>query len=475
MFERYNEKARRVIFVARYEACSLGSPFIEAEHLLLGILREDKELTERVLDTRASFESVRYRIEAASGKRKPLPENADVPLSSGVMQVLTVAAEEAERRGSQQVGTEHLFLGLLRAENSMALDLIHQAPEEPPAGLESEGEGPRPAPAARPAAGLLRDLTGAAKDRLLYPVVGRDLEIDAVLEVLCGTARRNPVLVGRLGTGKTAIVEGVAQRIAAGRVPRELAGQRVIAADPEYLAPWAADRSRFDDLLELLGSLARPDETILFLDCFLRLSPSPAQGRGSLTALLSWAISRPGLRVIAVAEEREFAAAVPTAPWLEQEFRELRVRPLGEEAALAVLEQRKAMLERSHGVRYSGDALETAIEVASRDMSRAMLPRTAIELLDAAGVLVRMRRGRPPAEIVEAQRRVATIAELKGNALASREIGRARAYEDEERMEQEGLRVLLARNADRTATVDLVTSQDVKAVLTRWTVYPYAQ
>ena len=174
-------------------------------------------------------------------------------------------------------------------------------------------------------------------------------------------------------------------------------------------------------------------------------------------------------------EDREFAAAAQSSPWLQQEFRELRVRPLGEDAALLVLQHRKGTLERFHGIRYSEEAIAVAVEVASRDMSHATLPRTALELLDAAGVVVKMRRGKTPTEIVDAQRRIATIAELKGNAMRSREFDKARSYEDEEQMEQEKLRMLLARNAERAATADLVTPQDIKAVQARWTVYPYSQ
>src|SRR5688572_28918261 len=223
MFERYTEKARRVIFFARYEASQFGSPYIETEHLLLGLLREDKALTNRFLRTHASIESIRKQIEGHTTIREKVSTSVDLPLSHECKRVLAFAAEEAERLSHKHIGTEHLLLGLLREEKCFAAEILRERGlrlstirEEL---LRSQSEKPA---AARPTkeSSLLtefsRDLTQAAQDNTLDPLVGRDAELERVVQILCRRTKNTPVLIGEPGVGKTSIVEGLAQRIADG-------------------------------------------------------------------------------------------------------------------------------------------------------------------------------------------------------------------------------------------------------------------
>lgn len=488
MFDKYTEKARRVVFFARLEATQFGSPSIESEHLLLGILREDKTLINRFLQSDASVESIRVRIEALSGKRKPLPTNQDLPLSNEAKRVLGYAAEEAKELASEQVGTEHVFLGLLRAKTGLAANLLNEhgvkistVREEPlkesraEIAAEPSVMAPQSAVAAVPANELFRDLTRAAAEGVFDPIVGRDVEIDIVIEVLCGIGRKNPILVGKLGAGKSAIVQGLAQRIAAGQVPADLANKRVIEVEPELLGAWAADRSRFDEFLQLLSNVAKPEQSILFIDCFLRLAASQTHLRAAdYAGFLHWTLAKPGMQCIVVAEDKEFPIALPFSPWLVQEFREVRVRPLSEEATLVVLENRKPALEKFHGVTYTADALETAVKAATRDMSGATLPRTAIELLDVAGSMVKLRRGKPPAEVQEAQKRLVSLAAEKKFAMQKQDLEKARLLADEERSEQENLRTLLKKPRAKTSSPETITPEEIKAVIARWAAYPYS-
>src|SRR3954469_12680267 len=213
MFERYTEKARRVIFFARYEASQFGSPYIETEHLLLGLLREDKALTNRFLRSHASVESIRKQIEAHTTIREKVSTSVDLPLSNECKRVLAYAAEEAERLGHQHIGSEHLFLGLLREKNCFAQqilaergfelekvrDEISKVPAEKSGSIRSTSPG-------QSLGELCVDLTQKAMDSELEPVVGRDVEVDAVIEILCRKERRNPMLLGGRGVGKRAIV-----------------------------------------------------------------------------------------------------------------------------------------------------------------------------------------------------------------------------------------------------------------------------
>lgn len=500
MFDKYTEKARRVIFFARYEASQFGSPSIESEHLLLGILREDKGLIHQYLRSDTSIEDIRNRIEGHSGKRKPIPTNQDLPLSKEARRVLGYADEEAQELASLTIGTEHLFLGLLRAKSSLAASLLSEhgikisaVRDEPPAPAPEPEPQPAPTPAAAsdtsapievapPVAappspdGAFRDLTEAAKDGAFDPIVGRDVEIDILIEVLSATQRSNPILVGKLGAGKTAVVQGLAQRIAAGQVPAHLANRRIIEVDSEVIAAAANDRPAFDALMRRLAALARPENTILLIDCFLRLSTAPVRPRShDFSGLLQWTLSQPGLRCIALADDREFPLAVELSPWLVQEFREVRVRPLSEEATLVALQNRRPFLEKFHGVKYDEASLEAAMRAATRDMSGATLPRTAIELLDIAATVTRLRRGKPPAEVIDALKKLDELGAQKKAAMQKREFDKARTLGEEERTQQVNLRTLQQNKPAKTSGPETIMPEDIKAVIARWSAYPYSQ
>jgi ATP-dependent Clp protease ATP-binding subunit ClpC len=323
---------------------------------------------------------------------------------------------------------------------------------------------------------MFRDLTKSAKDGELDLIVGRDVEVDTLIEVLCGTARRNPILVGHHGIGKTGIVQGLAQRIAAGQAPAELSNKRVIEVDSEFLATWSEDRQKFDEFLRLLSTLATLDQTILFVDCFLRLSLTKARDRAhDFSGFLQWTLTQPGLRCIAIAEDKEFPLASQLSPWLVEDFREIRVRPLSEEATLVALQNKKPHLEKAHGVIYSEESLETAMRSATRDLSGAKLPRTAIELLDTAGTVARLRRGKPPAEVVELQKKIASLSAQQQIAMKSRSFEEARVLAEEERKEQENLKAIQKKPKAKTSGPETITPEDIKAVIARWSAYPYSQ
>src|SRR5215471_10205002 len=220
MFERYTEKARRVIFFARYEASHFGSPYLETEHLLLGLLREDKALSNRFLRSHASVESIRKQIEGHTAIPEKVSTSVDLPLSNECKRVLANAAEEADRLSHKHIGTEHLLLGLLREEKCFAAEILHER------GLRlsnireelarSTQEKAQPQRGSNRESSLLaefsRDLTQAAMDSQLDPLVGREGEVERVIQILCRRTKNNPVLIGEPGVGKTAIVEGLAQR-----------------------------------------------------------------------------------------------------------------------------------------------------------------------------------------------------------------------------------------------------------------------
>src|SRR6059036_1011324 len=237
MFERYTEKARRVIFFARYEASQFGSPYIESEHLLLGLLREDKALTNRFLRSHSSVDSIRKQIEGHVQIREKVSTSVDLPLSHECKRVLAYAAEEAERLSHKHIGTEHLLLGLLREEKCFAAEILHErglrlsSIREELARSSQEKAQPQRQRESSLLSEFSRDLTQDAMDSQLDPLVGREGELERVVQILCRRTKNNPVLIGEPGVGKTAIVEGLAQRIADGEVPSFLADKRILALD----------------------------------------------------------------------------------------------------------------------------------------------------------------------------------------------------------------------------------------------------
>ena len=469
MFERYTEKARRVIFFARYEASQFGSPYIETEHVLLGVLREDKALTNRFLRSRA--ESIRKQIEAHTTVREKISTSVDMPISDECKRVLAFAGEEAERLGHKHIGTEHLLLGLLREEKCFAAQLLRECSVQLAAVREELARMPQPlvsrgASESTPLAGLLKDLTQAANDGQLEPVVGRDLELDSVIEILGSRHKRNPVLIGERGTGKTAIIEGLAQRITDRRVPSFLAEKRILALESGLIAGWTKDRQKFEELTKSLNEQMNPSETILFVDELQGLLTS---GAGLLHALLN-----AGIQCIGVLNGSGDGDAAQIPPWLEEYSRTVLVRPLDEESTLAVLRARKSRLEKFHGVTYTQEALEFAVHSSGSYLPGRPLPGKAIELLDGAGSLVKLRQVAPPLEVTDTQKRIKFILDRLETAVENHEFEKARFYSDEERKEREKLRVLKEKfHLDDTSPA-VVGPDELKEVVSRWAAYPYS-
>ncbi len=375
MFERYTEKARRVIFFARYEASQFGSPYIETEHLLLGLLREDKALSNRFLRSHASVESIRKQIEAHTTIREKVSTSVDLPLSNECKRVLAYAAEEAERLSNKHIGTEHLLLGLLREEKCFASEILLErglrlSTVRDELAKTTQERAPQAARNRESSilAEFSRDLTQAALDNQLDPLVGRDAEVDRVIQILCRRTKNNPVLIGEPGVGKTAIVEGLAQRISDGDVPSFLADKRVLGLDLSLIVAGTKYRGQFEERLKtIMKELMENQNSIIFID-ELHTLVGAGSAEGSLDAanILKPALSRGEIQCIGATTPAEYRKSIEKDRSLERRFQAVKVPPPNEEDAVKIIMGIKDRYEKFHAVSYTDDSIQFAVYHSSR-------------------------------------------------------------------------------------------------------------
>src|SRR4030081_1792111 len=479
MFERYTEKARRVIFFARYEASQFGSPYIETEHLLLGLLREDKALTNRFLRSHASVESIRKQIEGHTTIREKVSTSVDLPLSNECKRVLAYAAEEAERLSHKHIGTEHLLLGLLREEKCFAAEILHERGLRLSAIREelarSTQEKAQPQRGSNRESSLLaefsRDLTQAAMDTQLDPLVGRENELERVVQILCRRTKNNPVLIGEPGVGKTAIVEGLAQKIADGEVPSFLADKRVLALDLSLIVAGTKYRGQFEERLKtIMKELMENQNSIVFID-ELHTLVGAGSAEGSLDAanILKPALSRGEIQCIGATTPAEYRKSIEKDRSLERRFQAVKVPPPNEEDAIKIIMGIKEKYEKFHAVSYTDDAITFSVSHSSRYIPDRFLPDKAIDLIDEAGARVKLRQTSMPEELTEVQKRIKFIVHRMENAIANHEFEKARFYSDEERKERENLRALRDKYHLDDSSAGIVTRGDIEDVVSRWT------
>src|SRR5215468_10686961 len=481
MFERYTEKARRVIFFARYEASQFGSPYIETEHLLLGLLREDKALTNRFLRSHASVESIRKQIEGHTTIREKVSTSVDLPLSNECKRVLAYAAEEAERLSHKHIGTEHLLLGLLREEKCFAAEILHERGLRLPtireelARTSQEKAQPQRQRESSLLAEFSRDLTQAAMDSQLDPLVGREGEVDRVIQILCRRTKNNPVLIGEPGVGKTAIVEGLAQRIADGEVPSFLADKRILALDLSLIVAGTKYRGQFEERLKtIMKELMENQNAIIFID-ELHTLVGAGSAEGSLDAanILKPALSRGEIQCIGATTPAEYRKSIEKDRSLERRFQAVKVGAPSENEAVRILQGVKPRYEKFHMVNYTDEAIEAAVYLSNRYIPDRFLPDKAIDLLDEAGARVKLRQATLPSEMTDIQRRIKFIVARMESAISSKDFEKAEHYKNQETLERENLRNVREKfNISETTSMGVVTKADIEDVVSRWTGVP---
>ncbi len=462
MFERYTEKARRVIFFARYEALQYGSLVISPEHILLGLMREDKTMSARFFPFRSGLtvDAIRREIEGRIVLREKMPQSAELHLAPETKRILAFAHEESERLRSRIIGTEHLLLGLLREDTSIASEVLYgqgvrlQSVREEisrQTGLPTFSASETAKKETPHLSEYTRDLTTDAANGKLDPLVGRESEVERIIEILCRRTKNNPVLIGEPGVGKTAIIEGLAQRIIEGNVPSFLENKRILSLDLSLIVAGTKYRGQFEERLkQIMKELAEHDQYIIFID-ELHTLVGAGSAEGSLDAanILKPALSRGEFQCIGATTPNEFRKSIEKDRSLERRFQSVKVVPPNEEEALKIIQGLAERYEAFHQIRYSKDALEAAVFQSNRYIPDRFLPDKAIDVLDEAGARAKLR------------------SQNEGEPSWKETVNNWKKAVDETRLVDFEIRSL----EGSFFTVE-VTKEDVEEVIARWTGIP---
>jgi ATP-dependent Clp protease ATP-binding subunit ClpC len=478
MFERYTERARRVLFFARYEATQMGSTSIETEHLLLGLIREGKGLTSRIFArSHLSLDSIRKEIEGRTVFREKVSTSVEIPFSSDTKRVLQFAAEEADRLLHTYIGTEHLLLGLLREERSVAASILYEKGmrlsnvREDIVQLLNEKTAPSRPKETPLLAEFSRDLTDAAVKNQLDPLVGRDLEVERVQQVLCRRTKNNAVLIGEPGVGKTAIVEGLAQKIVCGDVPHFLADKRILALDISLIVAGTKYRGQFEERLKaIMKELTDNPNIIVFID-ELHTLVGAGSAEGSLDAanILKPALSRGEIRCIGATTPAEYRKYIEKDRSLERRFQAIKVDPPSEKDTIQVLMGIKDRYESFHHVEYTAEAIDAAVYQSNRYITDRFLPDKAIDLIDEAGARAKLRDADMISQSAEDGRSVRVPVE----AGAEERSDKAWLYRDQDLQGRESVQLVRDRIEVPSASSRIVIGKtEIDEVVSKWTGVP---
>jgi ATP-dependent Clp protease ATP-binding subunit ClpC len=484
MFERYTERARRVLFFARYEASQLGSISIETEHLLLGLIREGKGLTSRIFArSHLSLENIRKEIEGRTVFREKVSTSVEIPFSAETKRVLQFAAEEADRLLHNYIGTEHLLLGILREERSVAASILMEkgmrlnTVREDIVQLLNEKTTLTRVKETPLLAEFSRDLTESAMKNQLDPLVGRDYELERVQQVLCRRTKNNAVLIGEPGVGKTAIVEGLAQKIVYGDVPHFLADKRILALDISLIVAGTKYRGQFEERLKaIMKELTDNPNIIVFID-ELHTLVGAGSAEGSLDAanILKPALSRGEIRCIGATTPAEYRKYIEKDRSLERRFQAIKVDPPAEKETIEILLGVKDRYESFHHVEYTREAIEAAVYQSSRYITDRFLPDKAIDLIDEAGARAKLREAGYSEEFGEINRSIRVAVEQMENAVSAKDFEKAQFYREQEVSARENLQYVREKfDVKSSARRVAVGKQEIDEVVSKWTGVPLA-
>jgi ATP-dependent Clp protease ATP-binding subunit ClpC len=509
----FTPRAQQVLALARKEADRFNHSYVGTEHLLLGLIKLGQGVAVNVLERMGlELETVRMEVEKEVGSGPPQKSAGNIPYTPRVKKVLALANKEAKALNHSYVGTEHLLLGLLREGEGVAArvlkrldvdiqrtrneilaeidpnfspddhddddDDLEDGPFEDDGqpqsgGPESEGKSKTPALKA-----FGRDLTKVARDGGLDPVIGRESEIERVIQILCRRTKNNPVLIGEAGVGKTAIVEGLAQEIATGNVPEILRDKKVITLDLALMVAGTKYRGQFEERIKaVMDEIRKVKNVILFIDeLHTIVGAGSAEGAMDASNIIKPALSRAELQCVGATTLNEYRKYIEKDSALERRFQQVKVEEPSVDDAIKILQGLQEKYELHHKAKFTEAAIEASVKLTSRYLTARFLPDKAIDVLDEAGARARIGTMTRPPAIRELEAEIEQINRDKVAAIAEQNFEKAAALRDDEKNAKKNLEETLKNwRASSEETIVTVTDDDIMSVVAKWTGVPLSR
>jgi ATP-dependent Clp protease ATP-binding subunit ClpC len=488
MFERFTDRARRVVVLAQEEARMLNHNYIGTEHILLGLIHEGEGVAAKALESLGiSLEAVRQQVEEIIGQGQSAP-TGHIPFTPRAKKVLELSLREALQLGHNYIGTEHILLGLIREGEGVAAQVLqklgadlNRVRQQVIQLLSGYTGGKETAPGEAPPQGSMvldqfgRNLTQLARETKLDPVIGRDKEIERVMQVLSRRTKNNPVLIGDPGVGKTAVVEGLAQKIVKGDVPETLKGKQIYTLDLGALVAGSRYRGDFEERLKkVLKEIRSRGDIVLFIDELHTLvGAGAAEGAIDAASILKPMLARGELQTIGATTRDEYRKHLEKDAALERRFQPIDVNEPTVAHTIDILKGLRDRYESHHRVSFTDDALVAAANLSDRYISDRYLPDKAIDLIDEAGSRMRIRRMTAPPDVREVDEKIAEVRMQKESAVDSQDFQRAQALKDQE---QELISERSRREQEwKSGELDVlseVDEEEIAEVLSAWTGIP---
>jgi len=511
----FTPRAQQVLALARKEADRFNHSYVGTEHLLLGLIKLGQGVAVNVLERMGlELEAVRMEVEKEVGSGPPQKAAGNIPYTPRVKKVLALANKEAKALNHSYVGTEHLLLGLLREGEGVAARVLKRldvdiqrtrneilaeidpnfspedhdddddddedddadgafeeetAPQETTA-QESEGKTKTPALKA-----FGRDLTKIARENGLDPVIGRESEIERVIQILCRRTKNNPVLIGEAGVGKTAIVEGLAQEIASGNVPEILRDKKVITLDLALMVAGTKYRGQFEERIKaVMDEIRKVKNVILFIDeLHTIVGAGSAEGAMDASNIIKPALSRSELQCVGATTLNEYRKYIEKDAALERRFQQVKVDEPSVDDAIKILQGLQQKYEAHHKAKFTPEAIDASVKLTSRYLTGRFLPDKAIDVLDEAGARARIGTMTRPPSIKELEGKIEQINRDKVSAIAEQDFEKAAALRDDEKHAKKELEETLKNWRSSTEeTIVTVTDDDIMSVVSKWTGVP---
>ena len=492
MFNRFTERARKVILLAKEEAKKFRHDYIGTEHILLGLIREGEGVAAAVLASMGlTSEKIRHEIErfVQNGPDKPI--TGDIPFTPRAKKVIELAMDEAHNLGHNYIGTEHLLLGLIREGEGIAAQVLLNMDMDLDKvrmgimsllgssipGYEAETEEEKTTKKGKTPAleAYGRNLTLLAKEGKLDPVIGRMNEIERVIQILARRTKNNPILIGEAGVGKTAIVEGLAQKIVEGDIPEILKDKKIFILDLALMVAGTKYRGQFEERMKaIMDELKKSTKVIIFIDEIHTLvGAGGAEGAIDASNMLKPALSRGEIQCIGATTINEYRKNIEKDAALERRFQSILVEPPSVEETIEILKGLRDRYEAHHKVKFLDEALFAASKLSDRYITGRFLPDKAIDLIDEAGSKVRLSVMTAPSDLKAVEQKINDIQKEKEEAVQGQDFEKAAHIRDKERKLKAELSDKKKQWKEHRGKETLsVTEDDVAGIVSKWTGIP---